>query len=346
MITVPRRGVAALVAAALLGTAACGGSPGSTSASPAASGPGASASAQGEWTWTDDRGKEIRLPKRPERVVAQSASAAALWDFGVRPVAVFGPHRLKDGGRDPEVGEVDITQVESIGNVWGEFNVEKYISVKPDLLVAGMYLKDQLWYVPEESADTIEQVAPTLGVALGGKKLTEVIERYAALAEALGADMRAAPVVEAKKRFDEASARLRELAAAKPGLKIMVVTATPENLYVAYLPDHPDLSYFQELGLRFASPEQPTESEGGFWETLSWENADKYEADVILVDARAQSMKVEEMAKKPTWNDLPAVKAGQVYPWRAAERYSYLGYAQVMEELRANLESAKDDVVG
>ncbi|MFD2349902.1 hypothetical protein ACFSTC_11875 [Nonomuraea ferruginea] len=111
-------------------------------------------------------------------MVAQSASAAALWDFGVRPVAVFGPHRLKDGGRDPEVGEVDIAAVESIGNTWGEFNVEKFISVRPDLLVSGMYLKDSLWYVPEESADAIEQVAPTLGVLLGGKKLTEVIERY------------------------------------------------------------------------------------------------------------------------------------------------------------------------
>ncbi|WP_241564167.1 ABC transporter substrate-binding protein [Nonomuraea polychroma] len=78
---------------------------------------------------------------------------------------------------------------------------------------------------------------------------------------------------------------------------------------------------------------------------MSWENADKYQADVILVDARAQSMTIEEMAKKPTWAKLPAVKAGQLYPWRAAERYSYLGYADVLEELKANLEKARDDVV-
>ncbi|MFD2349903.1 ABC transporter substrate-binding protein [Nonomuraea ferruginea] len=100
------------------------------------------------------------------------------------------------------------------------------------------------------------------------------------------------------------------------------------------------------MGLDVVSPASPTESEGGFWEVLSWENADKYEADVILVDARAQSMKAGEMAKKPTWSELPAVKAGQVYPWRAAERYSYLGYAKVLEELKTNVDSAKDDVVG
>ncbi|MEV0592850.1 ABC transporter substrate-binding protein [Nonomuraea cavernae] len=335
----PRRRLMAMGVAALIGVAACGG----TSAPPAAA-PSATAQ-QSAWTWTDDRGKNVSTPQRPQRVVAQSGAAAALWDFGVRPVAVFGPHKLKDGGRDPEVGEVDIATVESIGNVWGEFNVEKYASLQPDLLVAGMYQRDTLWYVPEESAAAIDQIAPSVGVQLSGKPLVQIIERYGELAAALGADPRAAPVTEAKARFEAAGAALRTLGAAKPDLKIMVVTGTPESLYVAYLPDHPDLSYFGELGLNMVSPAKPTESEGGFWEVLSWENADKYAADVILVDARAQSMKPAEMAAKPTWAKLPAVKAGQVYPWHAAERYSHLGYAKVMEELKGHLEKARDDVV-
>jgi iron complex transport system substrate-binding protein len=341
MATVPRRSLVALGAVVLLGVSACGG----TAAPPAAAPSADTAAAQGPWTWTDDRGKSLSLPQRPRRVVAQSAAAAALWDFGVRPVAVFGPHKLKDGGRDPEVGEVDISEVESIGNVWGEFNVEKYASLQPDLLVAGMYQKNTLWYVPPESAAAVDQIAPSAGVQLSGKPLVEIIERYGALAAALGADLRAAPVAEAKSRFDAASAALKTLAAAKPDLKVMIVTGTPESLYVAYLPDHPDIKYWGELGLDIVYPPKPTESEGGFWEVLSWENADKYQADVILVDARSQSMKIEEMAKKPTWAKLPAVKAGQLYPWHAAERYSYLGYAKVMEELAVNLEKSRDDVV-
>ncbi|MGW4794899.1 ABC transporter substrate-binding protein [Nonomuraea sp. NPDC004297] len=83
---------------------------------------------------------------------------------------------------------------------------------------------------------------------------------------------------------------------------------------VAYLPDHPDIAYWGELGLNIVSPERPTEREGGFWEVLSWENADRYQAGVILVDARSQSMKIEETAAKPTWAKLPAVRAGQLYP--------------------------------
>ncbi|MEV4110400.1 ABC transporter substrate-binding protein [Nonomuraea sp. NPDC049695] len=335
MAAVPRRTLIALGIAALAGVSACGGT--ATTASPSAGQP--------TWTWTDDRGKNISLPRRPQRVVAQSGAAAALWDFGVRPVAVFGPHRLKDGGRDPEVGEVDISKVESIGNVWGEFNVEKYASLRPDLLVAGMYQKNTLWYVPQESVQAVDQVAPSVGVQLSGRPLVEIIEKYGQLAAALGADPKAAPVVAANSRFDAASAALKSLAAARPGLKVMVVTATPDNLYVAYLPDHPDITYWGELGLNIVHPARPTESEGGFWEVLSWENADKYQADVILVDARSQSMKTEEMAKKPTWAKLPAVRAGQLYPWHAAERYSYLGYAQVMEELKADLDQARDDLV-
>ncbi|GAA3556695.1 ABC transporter substrate-binding protein [Nonomuraea rosea] len=342
MATVPRRSLVALGAAALLGVSACGGTAAPPSAVPSAA---PTAAAQGPWTWTDDRGKSLSLPQRPQRVVAQSAAAAALWDFGVRPVAVFGPHKLKNGGRDPEVGEVDISKVESIGNVWGEFNVEKYASLQPDLLVAGMYQKNTLWYVPPESVAAVDQIAPSAGVQLSGKPLVEIIERYGALAAALGADLKAAPVAGAKSRFDAASAALKTLAAAKPDLKVMIVTGTPESLYVAYLPDHPDIKYWGELGLNIVYPPKPTQSEGGFWEVLSWENADKYQADVILVDARSQSMKIEEMAKKPTWAKLPAVKAGQLYPWHAAERYSYLGYAKVMEELAANLEKSRDDVV-
>ncbi|MEV0618965.1 ABC transporter substrate-binding protein [Nonomuraea sp. NPDC050404] len=337
MANVPRRTLVALGAAALLGVSACGG----TAAPPAP----ASSASQAQWTWTDDRGKNISVPQRPKRVVAQASAAAALWDFGVRPVGVFGPHKLKDGGPDPEVGEVDISTVETIGNAYGEFNVEKLATLQPDLLVAGMYVKDALWYVPEQSAAAVEQIVPSVGVRLSGKPLLEIIEKYGQLAAALGADPKAAPVVEAKNRFDAASAALKTLAAEKPDLKVMIVTGTPESLYVAYLPDHADIQYWGELGLNIVSPERPTESEGGFWEVLSWENADKYQADVILSDARAQSMKPEEMAKKPTWAKLPAVKAGQVYPWHAAERYSYLGYAKVMEELKTNLDKSKDDLV-
>ncbi|MER5646912.1 ABC transporter substrate-binding protein [Streptosporangium sp. NPDC002524] len=330
----PRRGFMAAGLGLVFALAACGGgteTPAATGGSPAASSPAA-----GPWTFTDDRGKKIDTPKRPARVVAQVGAAAALWDFGIRPVAVFGPHRLKDGTRDPQVGDVDITKVESIGNVWDEFNVEKYISLQPDLLVSGMYTKDALWYVPQKSAATIEQVAPTLGVSLLGVSVPRLIERYGQVAEALGADLGAPEVTAAKARFEAASAALPTPEA--KGLKVLVLGSGPEAIWVANPGEHADLRYFKELGLDLVVPEKV--DDGGFWQTLSWENADTYDADVILVDARTQSMRLEEMKKKPTFAALPAVKAGQVYEWHAEERYSYQGYADVLERLNTDLAKA------
>ncbi|MCG5212095.1 ABC transporter substrate-binding protein [Streptosporangium sp. KLBMP 9127] len=331
----PRRGFLAAMAGgtALFALAACG----EGSAAPTAG----SSPSGGAWTFTDDRGKKLSLPQRPARIVAQSGAAAALWDFGVRPIAVFGPHKLKDGGRDPQAGQVDITKVESLGNVWDEFNVEKYATLQPELLVSGMYVKDELWFVPEKSKDTIEAMAPTVGVQVSGVPLVKVIEKYAELSAALGADLGAPAVTDAKARFETAADRLPE--AAKKGMKVLVMAGGPDSMWVVNPKEHAGVSYMRELGIDVVVPDKP--DEGGFFQTLSWENADMYPADVILYDDRAQSMTLADMKKKPTFADLPAVKAGQVYPWRAEERFSYLGHAGVLEELLANLTKATPGVV-
>ncbi|WP_113703535.1 ABC transporter substrate-binding protein [Nonomuraea lactucae] len=311
---------------AALALAACGSG---------ATGTGGNASAPATgmaWTFTDDRGRKIDRPKAPARIVAQVGSAAALWDFGVRPVAVFGPHRLKDGAKDPQAGNVDIAKVEGLGNVWDEFNVEKYISLQPDLLVSNMYVKDTLWYVPEKSKAAIEQVAPTAGVMLPGRSATEVIGRYEELAKSLGAGMQGVP--EARARFEAAT---KELARFKD-LKILMMSGGADQMWVVNPPQYPDIVHLTRNGLDVVKPAKV--DEGGFFQTLSWENADTYDADVILYDTRTQSLRPEDMMKKPTFAKLPAVKAGQLYPWRAEVPFSYQGYAAFLEELVANLGKA------
>jgi iron complex transport system substrate-binding protein len=324
-----RRGFLSATAglAAALTLSACGGG----TQTPAAA--GSSAPAAQSWTFTDDRDKKLQLPKVPIRIVAQVGAAAALWDFGVRPVAVFGPHKLKDGSKDPQVGNVDITKVEGLGNVWDEFNVEKYISLQPDLLVSSMYIKGDLWYVPAKSKDTIEQVAPTAGIMLTGRSATQVIGKYEELAESLGADMQGVP--EAKARMEAAT---KELAQFKD-LKILLMSGGADAMWVVNPPEYPDIVHLMDAGLDVVKPSKV--DEGGFFQTLSWENADEYDADVILYDTRTQALKPEEMLKKPTFAKLPAVTAGQLYPWNAEAPYSYQGYADFLEGLVANLKKAK-----
>ncbi|MFC5833218.1 ABC transporter substrate-binding protein [Nonomuraea insulae] len=285
------------------------------------------------WTFTDDRGKKLAQPKIPTKIVAQVGAAAALWDFGVRPIAVFGPHKLADGSKDPQAGNVDITKVTGLGNVWDEFNVEQYIALQPDLLVSSMYLKGTLWYVPEKSKDTIEQVAPAAGIMLTGKTATQVISRYEELARTLGADMAGVP--EAKARMEAAT---KELARFKD-LKVLMVSGGADAFWIVNPPEYPDAVHLKDAGLDIVTPSKV--DEGGFFQTLSWENADEYDADVILYDTRTQALKPEEMMKKPTFAKLPAVEAGQLYPWNAEAPYSYQGYATFLEGLLANLKKAK-----
>lgn len=301
------------------------------------------ASADGGWTFTDDRGITLDLPQRPERIVAQVTAAAALWDYGIRPIAVVGPQRLADGTPDPMAGAIDLDAVESLGEVWGEFDVELLASLAPDLFVSQSYGPAfPLWYIPDEAAEAaIEAIVPTVGVLVQDVPIVQPIARFAELAAALGADMDAPEVVADKERFDRAVEDLRAAIAEKPDLTVIALGGLPEELYIADPAVAADLVFFRELGMNVVAPQNPD----GFWESLSWEEANTYPADLILNDARVQSLSPEQLAEIPTWRELPAVKAGQVADWNLEPVYSYRGYAPVLEDLAAVIRSAREDVV-
>jgi iron complex transport system substrate-binding protein len=299
--------------------------------------------ATGPWEFTDDRGKKISLPKRPERIVAQVHAAAALWDFGVRPVGVFGPQQGPDGAKDPQAGNVDLAAVKSVGANFGEFNLEQYAALKPDLVITIMY-GPVLWYIPEESQSKIEALAPIAGIKLDGVSALEAIKRFGGLAESLGADLDAAAVTQARDDFDKASDRVRQAAKDKPGLKVAVAIGQEEGFWVADPKFHGDVKLFQELGVQIVAPDNPNPAFG--FEQLSWEQANKYPADLLLEDARTVGMTGDQLAAKfPTWTQLPAVKAGQVAPWRAETASTYQQYAKVLAELADSIGKARADVV-
>ncbi|WP_243870264.1 ABC transporter substrate-binding protein [Streptomyces liangshanensis] len=221
----------------------------------------------------------------------------------------------------------------SLGRAFGEFNVEKYAALRPGLLVSNMFPPPDLWFVPQESRAKIEPLAPTVGITTARVSLRQPLRRYAELAASLGADLDAPHVVRAKERFDRAEATLRAAAADKGGLRVLAMSADNDQMYVAVPDSYCDLRYFAELGVEFVQGEKV--DKWGFWEFLSWENAGKYPADLIMVDNRSEALTPAELAEHPTWNRLPAVAAGQITPWAMEERHSYAGYAPVLEQLAA-----------
>ncbi|WP_346533390.1 ABC transporter substrate-binding protein [Micromonospora sp. DPT] len=295
----------------------------------------------GPWSFTDDRNQKIELASTPTRVVAFTGVAAALVDFGLdsQIVGVFGETTRSDGSVDPQAGGLDVDRVTVLGNVWGEFNVEKYAGLRPELLVTHMYDPDALWYVPDESRDKILALAPSATVTTARVPMTRPIERYAELARSMGADLNAKKVTDAKARFEAAAESVRQAVKANPGIRVLAASGSPDLFYVSNPKVSTDLMYFAELGVDIVVPNKL--ATGDYFESLSWENAGKFPADLILLDNRSTALQPKDLAAKPTWQQLPAVRANQVTPWDAVPRFSYAGAAPLLENLATAIRSAK-----
>ncbi|RZS31340.1 iron complex transport system substrate-binding protein [Herbihabitans rhizosphaerae] len=290
------------------------------------------------WTFTDDRGRKLDGP-RPARIVAQVTAAAALWDFGIRPIAVFGPSKLPDGKPDPQVGGVDLNAVTSLGNVWNEFNFDKFASLDPQLLVTVIYLKQQMWYVPDTQADRVDKTAPSVGIGLQGISMPEGIAKFAALARALGADTDSPAIRQARQEFERADAALGEAIKKAAGLRVLLLSAQKDTCYVANPTAFATSRHYQNKGVRFVLPEKPDTADGGYYEQVSWENIGKYEADVILYDARGGSLSLgpDGLGNVPTWRQLPAVRAGRLVPWNNETPLSYQRFTPELTALTSAL---------
>ncbi|MEU6878598.1 ABC transporter substrate-binding protein [Streptomyces sp. NPDC046712] len=298
----------------------------------------------GPWKFTDDRGTAVEAKSTPKNIVAFTGTAAALKDFGIEVKGVFGPTyvedpKTKEKKPDVQAGDLDITKVKVIGNVWGEFKIEEYLKLNPELLITDMWEKNDLWYVPAEQKDKILKVAPSVALWAADKSMPTVLQRHADLAASLGADVKTKQILADKARFEAAAERVRQAAKGKKDIKVLIGSGSPDLFYVSTPVRPTDTLYFKELGVNIVVPTKL--DQGGWFEGLSWENVDKYKADVILLDNRTSALQPEALKAKPTWAALPAVKAGQVFPRVTEPIYSYAKCAPLLEDLAKALENAK-----
>ncbi|MGW8726695.1 ABC transporter substrate-binding protein [Streptomyces sp. NPDC055808] len=298
----------------------------------------AGAGTSGPWSFKDDRGQTAQTKATPKNIVAYTGTAAALFDYGIQVKGVFGPTKTKDGKADVQAGDLAISKVEILGNTYGEFSVEKYAALQPDVLITDMWQKDVLWYVPDNSKDKILKLAPSVALWASDQSMPAALQRRADLAKSLGADLNAKGVTDAKAAFEKASARLRAAAKANPGIRVLLGSASPDLFYVSEAKRSCDTRYFQELGVQFVTPKVDSQ---GFFESLSWENVGKYPADLILMDNRTGTLQPADLGGKPTWGQLPAVKANQVVPRLTEPIYSYARVAPIVDALAQAIEKAK-----
>jgi iron complex transport system substrate-binding protein len=328
---VNRRIAAALSAAALLTVAACG-------SSDTAEDGGSDDSAA--FSYTDDLGTEIELDEMPDRLVVQSSMAAALTDLGLgdKIVGTFGPLENAEGEPDSQVAGLDIDAVEDVtgGGEYGSVDTEKVVGLEPDLIVTSQYLAPDLWYLNEDSAAELKKLAPIMVVDFDGKTLPELLDSTEKAAEALGADLDSADVTASHDAFTAAADRVKQAATDLGDRTILAGSPSTDLYYVSNPEVSPDLSYWRdELGLPITVPDSP--DEGGYFETLSWEKADKYPADIFLYDDRQGSAGLQLFADQAVFQTLEAAKNEAYVPWTSVAPPSYQAYADLMDRLADDL---------
>ena len=331
------------VAATALFTACGGGSDGEATADDATADDATTTVEEG-WSYTDGSGKEIRLDQRPTRIIAHASAASALMSFGIEPIAIYADVPVED---DLALDGLDLEGIEIVGEEWGVINVEAVAALDPDLIVSEWWPVEEGYTGMEPGAGTtlenMEAIAPVVGIAQG-PSIVAMIEDYAELAESLGVPADDPEVVADREAFDEAVATFEEAVEAKPGLSVLAVSPSEEGLYVAVPEYAAELSDFQQWGMQLVVPDSPDEG-FEYWETLSWENADKYPADLILVDERSYPDNLDLARAQPTWPALAAGEAEATAVWPAYWVRSYDAYAESLAALTEAVDGADEDLV-
>ena len=296
----------------------------------------------GSWTFTDGRGEKVSLDAPPEQIIAYDTAGAALWHLGVEPIGIFGQAPLDE---NPLLEGVDVSGIESVGEVYSEIDIEKVAELAPDLIVTA--------FSPNNPADTplfgfkdleqqekLEAIAPIVAIEATSVPTT-VISQFEKLASALGADLESEDLVADRQRFEESVEQLKSAIAENPDVEVLAIGAYGNEIYFARPEHFPHLRQYTEWGLNLVEPDSGDEA----WQTASFEQADMYPADLILYDTRALSLSLDALNEKPTWQTLPAVEAGQTVGFSAQEFWSYELYGSEIETLAEAVANADDDVV-
>lgn len=304
---------------------------------------GAKSVPDGPWQFTDGSGKVIKAKETPTRIIAHAGEAAALMSYGIRPVGIYADEPVET---DPNLQGLDLTGIEILGEEWGSIDVAKASTLNPDLIVGD-------WWPVEEAHSGLEngvkakskklaELAPVVGVSQG-ESIVDLAQGYEDLAESLGADVDSPELSAEKKRFEEARDEFTAMVESKPGLDALAVSPTTDLLYVANPEYAPELLDFQRWGLDVINPDAPDKA-FPYWENLSWENADKYQPDALLIDSRAVDQQLADAEKQPTWNSIKAAEADQIVSWPAFWLHTYGDYADALDDLTAELEKVDESV--
>ncbi|MCK9920720.1 ABC transporter substrate-binding protein [Frankia sp. AgPm24] len=311
-----RRGSAgrilAVVTAALLALLSACGSDGSDG--------GASPQAGGSTrTITTDKGS-VEVPAKPTRVVSLLYSTALLLDLGVTPVGTLQEY----DGDYPADEWAKVQKIPVVGASETEINYEQVAQLRPDLIVSTQRRAEDFGY------ERLRQIAPTAFFV--AETPAEILAVLPKIADAVG---KSSEVTARAKEYEAQATSIRaEHAGVLANNTFAYVEGGPDG-FVANSPVSWPGLFMEKAGLRFSSVASGEREARGV--RLSLEEISKLADVSVLFYGVGQDGKPDQgtsaLLDNPAWANLPAVKAGHVYPIQYGYQYSYEGAGLILGQI-------------
>lgn len=284
----PRR-IAFLIASLLL-VASCGGA-GTAAPAPSATATATATAIRSAAAFpvsvTDFQNRSVAISKRPERIISIGPSNTEfLFALGAGD-RVVGDDDYSD---EPAAAKTK----EHVGGV--KVNLEKVAALRPDLIVTVKF-----------SDGTIEALTQ-LGAAVlvvDPQGLPDVAKTAVLLGQAVGADGRAL-AADIQKQIDAVSAKTQ--AAAKPRVFHEVDASDLTKMYTV----GPN-SFIDDL-IKVAGGVNIAAAAKTQYPTISAEEVVKADPEIVVLGDSGYGTTVEEVAARPGWSAMNAVKNKRVYP--------------------------------
>lgn len=241
-------------------------------------------------TITHEAGK-TKVPEQPKKVVALEFSFVdALDELGITPVGIAQENKTDVSGllgKDIEFTEVGTRQ---------QPNLEVISSLQPDLIIGDFNRHKGIY-------KQLQEIAPTIILKSRNATYEENIDSFKTIAEAVG---------KTKQMNDRLALHEERLQAAKKKVdpnddrKVMVGVFRADSL-TAHGETSFDGELLEKIGIENAVTKtaEPTV-------TITLEQMVKWDPDVIFM-AEADPKLLKEWKDNPLWNQITAVKNGEVY---------------------------------
>lgn len=272
----------------------------------------------------DDMGRHVDIPTNPQNVVLCEFSPIAL-TIGLKPAAVCNNDFLNS------FTKASLEGIESVGD---PPNVEKIVSISPDLMVfSSVYPK-----IYREVMDQIEKIAPVVYVNF----TDPIYDVFPKVADALG---KKSQVEDWIKGFEADRTGAREKIKQAIGDETVSILRIAKGDLRVYLSTNFGGYVVRNALQAKAVAKVQAEIDKDRWKNavaISHELLPEYAGDhlLLIVEDEEQYKEIQQMA---LWKGLPAVKNGQVYLLEAGKYYNsdIITIRETMKEVADLLASGK-----